>query len=102
MMPAAITAAAALPAFSTSSKAARITRAVSGFGTSLTVISVATEITVRLVPKPETARVILAAFDDVEKAGNAAAAVIAAGIIPAGLEMMDQPATRAVEEYVRA
>src|SRR5665811_1124436 len=66
------------------------------------VLAVATEITVKLVPKPETARVILAAFDDVEKAGNAAADVIAAGIIPAGLEMMDRPATRAVEEYVRA
>ncbi len=65
-------------------------------------LAVATEITVRLVPKPVTARVILAAFDDVEKAGNAAAAVIAAGIIPAGLEMMDQAATRAVEEYVHA
>src|SRR5450830_979068 len=65
-------------------------------------LAVATEITVRLVPKPQTARVILAAFDDVEKAGNAAADVIAAGIIPAGLEMMDQPATRAVEEYVHA
>ena len=47
-------------------------------------LAVATEITVKLVPKPQTARVILAAFDDVEKAGNAAAAVIAAGIIPAG------------------
>ena len=65
-------------------------------------LAVATEITVKLVPKPETARVILAAFDNVEQAGNAAAAVIAAGIIPAGLEMMDQPATRAVEEYVHA
>jgi glycolate oxidase len=62
-------------------------------------LAVATEITVKLVPKPETARVILAAFDNVEQAGNAAAA---AGIIPAGLEMMDQPATRAVEEYVHA
>src|SRR5512133_2674572 len=65
-------------------------------------LAVATEITVKLVPKPETARVILAAFDNVEQAGNAAADVIAAGIIPAGLEMMDQPATRAVEEYVHA
>ncbi|MHB8667883.1 MAG: FAD-linked oxidase C-terminal domain-containing protein [Burkholderiales bacterium] len=65
-------------------------------------LAVTTEITVKLVPKPQTARVILAAFDDVEKAGNAAAAVIAAGIIPAGLEMMDRPATRAVEEYVHA
>jgi glycolate oxidase len=65
-------------------------------------LAVTTEITVKLVPAPETARVILAAFDDVEKAGSAVAAIIAAGIIPAGLEMMDQPATRAVEEYVHA
>jgi len=65
-------------------------------------LAVTTEITVKLVPKPEAAQVILAAFDDVEKAGAAVASVIAAGIIPAGLEMMDQPATRAVEEYVRA
>ena len=65
-------------------------------------LAVTTEITVKLVPKPEAARVILAAFDDVEKAGAAVAAIIAAGIIPAGLEMMDQPATRAVEEYVHA
>ncbi|HSD43744.1 MAG TPA: FAD-linked oxidase C-terminal domain-containing protein [Burkholderiales bacterium] len=65
-------------------------------------LAVITEVTVKLVPKPEKARVIMASFDDVEKAGNAVAAVIAAGIIPAGLEMMDQPATRAVEEYVHA
>jgi glycolate dehydrogenase FAD-linked subunit len=63
---------------------------------------VVTEVTVRLVPKPELARCILAAYDDVEKAGNAVAEVIAQGIIPAGLEMMDQPATRAVEEFVHA
>jgi glycolate oxidase len=65
-------------------------------------LAVTTEITVKLLPKPETAQVILASFDDVEKAGNAVAAVIAAGIIPAGLEMMDQPATRAIEEFVHA
>ena len=65
-------------------------------------LAVTTEITVKLVPAPEEARVILAAFDDVEKAGAAVAAMIAAGIIPAGLEMMDQAATRAVEEYVHA
>ena len=65
-------------------------------------LAVTTEVTVRLVPKPETARVILASFDDVEKAGEAVAAVIGAGIIPAGLEMMDKPMTRAVEEFVRA
>jgi glycolate dehydrogenase FAD-linked subunit len=65
-------------------------------------LAVITEVTVKLLPKPETARVIMASFDDVEKAGNAVAAVIAAGIIPAGLEMMDQPATAAVEQYVHA
>jgi glycolate oxidase len=65
-------------------------------------LAVTTEVTVRLIPKAEAARVILASFDDVEKAGNAVAAVIAAGIIPAGLEMMDRPATRAVEAFVHA
>ncbi len=65
-------------------------------------LAVTTEVTVKLLPKPETARVIMASFDDVEKAGNAVAAVIAAGIIPAGLEMMDKPATAAVEQYVHA
>ncbi len=65
-------------------------------------LAVTTEVTVRLIPKPELARCILAAYDDVEKAGDAVAGVIAAGIIPAGLEMMDQPATRAVEEFVHA
>ena len=60
-------------------------------------LAVATEITVKLLPRPETARVILASFDDVEKAGNAVAAVIAAGVVPSGLEMMDRPAARAVE-----
>jgi len=65
-------------------------------------LAVATEITVKLLPKPEAARVILASFDDVEKAGNAVADVIAAGVVPAGLEMMDRPATCAVEEFVHA
>jgi glycolate oxidase len=63
---------------------------------------VVTEVTVKLLPKPLCARVIMASFDDLEKAGNAVAAVIAAGIIPAGLEMMDRPATRAVEQFVAA
>jgi glycolate oxidase len=63
---------------------------------------VITEVTVKLLPKPQCARVVMASFDDVEKAGAAVAAVIGAGIIPAGLEMMDRPATRAVEEFVRA
>lgn len=65
-------------------------------------LAVVTEITVRLVPKPQLAQVIMASFDDVEAGGNAVAAVIAAGIIPAGLEMMDKPATAAVEEFVKA
>jgi len=65
-------------------------------------LAVTTEVTVKLLPKPETARVIMASFDDVEKAGNAVAAVIAAGILPAGLEMMDKPATLAVEQFVHA
>ena len=63
---------------------------------------VVTEVAVKLLPKPRCARVIMASFDDVEKAGNAVAAVIAAGIIPAGLEMMDKPATAAVEQFVAA
>ena len=63
---------------------------------------VATEITVRLLPKPPAARVVMASFDDVGKAGDAVAAVIAAGIIPAGLEMMDRPATHAVEQFAGA
>ncbi len=65
-------------------------------------LAVITEITVKLTPKPQLAQCVLAAFDDVVKAGEAVAAVIAAGIIPAGLEMMDQPATAAVEEFVHA
>jgi len=65
-------------------------------------LAVVTEVTVRLIPKPQLAQVIMASFDDVEKGGNAVADVIAAGIIPAGLEMMDKPATAAVEEFVRA
>ncbi|MGE0875951.1 MAG: FAD-linked oxidase C-terminal domain-containing protein [Burkholderiales bacterium] len=65
-------------------------------------LAVTVEVTVKLLPRPQLARVVMASFDDVEKAGNAVAAVIAAGIIPAGLEMMDRPATRAVEEFVHA
>src|SRR5205085_2859545 len=65
-------------------------------------LMVVTEVSVKLLPKPQCARVIMASFDDVENAGRAVADVIAAGIIPAGLEMMDRPATRAVEEFVGA
>ncbi|HMM55321.1 MAG TPA: FAD-linked oxidase C-terminal domain-containing protein [Candidatus Desulfobacillus sp.] len=65
-------------------------------------LGVVLEATVRLTPKPQLARVAMASFDDVVKAGNAVAEIIAAGIIPAGLEMMDRPATRAVEDFVHA
>ncbi|MGZ3254020.1 MAG: FAD-linked oxidase C-terminal domain-containing protein [Burkholderiaceae bacterium] len=65
-------------------------------------LGIVTEVTVKLIPKPQTARVILASFDDVVKGGNAVANVIAAGIIPAGLEMMDKTSTRVVEQFVHA
>jgi glycolate oxidase len=60
------------------------------------------EITVKLLPLPKTVKVLLSAFDDIEKAGNAVASIIASGIIPAGLEMMDNPSIRAAEDYVHA
>jgi glycolate oxidase len=65
-------------------------------------LAVLTEVTVKLVPKPQLARCIMASFDDIRKAGDAVAQVIAAGIIPAGLEMMDKPMTAAVEDFVHA
>jgi glycolate oxidase len=65
-------------------------------------LAVITEVTVKLTPKPQLARCIMASFDDVRQAGDAVAAIIAAGIIPAGLEMMDKPMTAAVEDFVRA
>ena len=65
-------------------------------------LAVITEVTVKLSPKPATARCIIASFDDLRKAGDAVAGVIAAGIIPAGLEMMDKPMIAAVEAFVHA
>ncbi|MEY4748977.1 MAG: hypothetical protein RIQ60_1191 [Pseudomonadota bacterium] len=65
-------------------------------------LAVTTEVLVKLVPKPMLARCIMASFDDVRKAGAAVAGVIGAGIIPAGLEMMDKPMTAAVEDFVHA
>ena len=65
-------------------------------------LAVTREVTVKLVPKPQLARCIMASFDDVRKAADAVANIIAAGIIPAGLEMMDKPMTAAVEDYVHA
>jgi glycolate oxidase len=65
-------------------------------------LAVITEVTVKLVPKPKLARCIMASFDDVRKAGDAVASIIAAGIIPAGLEMLDKPMAAAVEDFVHA
>ncbi|MEX8496604.1 FAD-binding protein, partial [Leptothrix ochracea] len=65
-------------------------------------LAVVTEVTVRLTPKPQVARCIMASFADIRHAGDAVASVIAAGIIPAGLEMMDKPMTAAVEDFVHA
>ena len=65
-------------------------------------LGVVTEVTVKLIPKPQAARVIMASFDDVVTSGNAVASVIAAGIIPAGLEMMDRTSSRMVEPFVKA
>ena len=65
-------------------------------------LAIITEVTVRLTPKPELAQVVIASFDDVRRAGDAVAGIIAAGIIPAGLEMMDRKAVQAVEPYVQA
>jgi glycolate oxidase len=65
-------------------------------------LGVVTEVTVKLVPKPRVARVVMASFDDIVKAGDAVASVIAAGIIPAGLEMMDRLSSQVAEEFVHA
>nr|WP_189357713.1 FAD-linked oxidase C-terminal domain-containing protein [Undibacterium squillarum] len=65
-------------------------------------LGIVTEVTVKLVPKPQLARVIMASFDDVVQGAQAVADVIAAGIIPAGLEMMDQTSSQMVEPFVQA
>ena len=65
-------------------------------------LGVITEITVKLLPKPEAANVILAAFDDVATAGQAVSNIIADGILPAGLELMDNAAIRAADDFVNA
>jgi glycolate oxidase len=65
-------------------------------------LGVVTEVTVKLLPKPQLAQVVLASFDSIAKAGEAVARIIGEGIIPAGLEMMDKAATRAVEPFVNA
>src|SRR5471032_1907225 len=65
-------------------------------------LGIVTEVTVKLVPKPATARVIMASFDEVGLGCHAVANLIAAGIIPAGLEMMDRTSSRMVEPFVKA
>ena len=65
-------------------------------------LAVITEVTVKLTPKPQLARCIMASFDDIESAGAAVASVIARGIIPAGLELMDKAMTAVVEAFVHA
>ena len=65
-------------------------------------LGVLTEVSVKLLPLPQTAKCVLAAFAAVTDASNAVAALIAAGIVPAGLEMMDKPAIAAVEPFVNA
>ncbi|MGI4719342.1 MAG: FAD-linked oxidase C-terminal domain-containing protein [Janthinobacterium lividum] len=65
-------------------------------------LGIVTEVTVKLVPKPAVAQVVMASFGDVISAGNAVASIIAAGIIPAGLEMMDRTSVRMVEPFVHA
>jgi len=65
-------------------------------------LGVVTEVTVRILRAPQTARALLIGFGDVETAGDCVTAIIAAGIIPAGMEMMDRPAIHAAEEFVHA
>ncbi|WP_235537512.1 MULTISPECIES: FAD-linked oxidase C-terminal domain-containing protein [unclassified Sphingomonas] len=64
-------------------------------------LGIVTEVTVRILPRPETARAALIGFPTVESAGQCVADVIAAGIIPAGMEMMDRPAIHAAEAFVQ-
>jgi glycolate oxidase len=65
-------------------------------------LGVIMEITVKLLPMPERTQVVLAAFDDIEKGGAAVGAIIAGGVLPAGLEMMDKLAVEAAEAYAHA
>jgi len=65
-------------------------------------LGIVVEVTVKLLPIPRCARVVMGVFDSVEKAGASVAAIIAEGIIPAGIEMMDNPAIRAAEDFVHA
>src|SRR5699024_533112 len=63
-------------------------------------LGIVVEVTVKLLPKPACAKVLMASFDNVESAGQAVADIIAAGVIPGGLEMMDNLALCAAEDFV--
>jgi glycolate oxidase len=65
-------------------------------------LGVIVEVTVKLLPLPDTVQVLLASFDDLQKAGDAVSGIISGGIIPAGLELMDNPSIRAAEDFVHA
>jgi len=65
-------------------------------------LGVVTEVTVRILQKPETARAVLVGFPSSEQAGQCVADIISAGIIPGGMEMMDRPAIHAAEDFVNA
>jgi glycolate oxidase len=65
-------------------------------------IGIVTEVTVRILKRPQTARALLIGFPDIEVAGQTVADIIGAGIIPAGMELMDRPAIHAAEAYVKA
>ncbi|WP_409525123.1 glycolate oxidase subunit GlcD [Nitrincola sp. MINF-07-Sa-05] len=65
-------------------------------------LGIVVEVTVKLLPKPPMARVLMASFDDIGKAGRAVGDIISAGIIPGGLEMMDNLAIRAAEDFIHA
>ena len=65
-------------------------------------LAITTEATLRILPKPEVARAMMAVFDSVERAGQAVAEIIAAGMVPAGMEIMDQLSIEAVEQFVGA
>lgn len=65
-------------------------------------LGVVVEVTVKLLPKPEQARVILASFDSVDNASSAVESIISAGVVPAGLEMMDELSVEVAEDYCKA
>lgn len=65
-------------------------------------LGIVVEVTLKLVPIPELAQLVLAVFDDIERAGEAVSGIIAAGLIPAGLEMMDRATIQAAEDFIHA